>query len=236
MNVDIYITDKAGNREIQIPWLPEEVNYDTKGALFASYSILDRGEVQLPAGENLSYFSWESIFPGPGRKNDSLQRGSWKTPKTYQDILDSWRKSGTLLQLVVTGTPINHDVYLDDFECSYNGPFGDFEYKISFVVAKSITISTVKKKKPNSSSSSSGSSSSSSKKRTESKSSAKTYTVKKGDTLWSISKRYLGKGSRWREIYKLNKAIIESTAKKRGYKSSLSGNRIFSGTKLKIKK
>lgn len=31
-----------------------------------------------------------------------------------------------------------------------------------------------------------------------------TYTIKKGDTLWDISKKYLGKGSRYKEIMNLN--------------------------------
>lgn len=31
-----------------------------------------------------------------------------------------------------------------------------------------------------------------------------TYTVKKGDTLWNISKSYLGKGSKYKEIMELN--------------------------------
>lgn len=30
------------------------------------------------------------------------------------------------------------------------------------------------------------------------------YTVKSGDTLWSIAKRFLGDGNRYREIQKLN--------------------------------
>lgn len=37
-----------------------------------------------------------------------------------------------------------------------------------------------------------------------------TYTVKKGDCLWNIAKKYLGKGSRYKEIYDLNKDKIKS--------------------------
>lgn len=45
------------------------------------------------------------------------------------------------------------------------------------------------------------------------------HTVVKGDTLWDIAVKYLGKGSRYTEIKKLN---------------GLSSNVIYSGWKLKI--
>lgn len=38
----------------------------------------------------------------------------------------------------------------------------------------------------------------------------KTYTVKKGDCLWNIAKKYLGDGSRYTEIYKLNQEKIKN--------------------------
>lgn len=38
----------------------------------------------------------------------------------------------------------------------------------------------------------------------------KTYTVKSGDCLWNIAKRYLGNGARYTEIYRLNKDKIKN--------------------------
>lgn len=38
----------------------------------------------------------------------------------------------------------------------------------------------------------------------------KTYTVKRGDCLWNIAKKYLGNGARYREIYDLNKDKIKT--------------------------
>lgn len=38
-----------------------------------------------------------------------------------------------------------------------------------------------------------------------------TYTVKSGDCLWNIAKKYLGDGSRYNEIYNLNKDKIKNS-------------------------
>ena len=42
----------------------------------------------------------------------------------------------------------------------------------------------------------------------------KTYTVKKEDSLWEISARYLGSGSRYREIMKLKDRINDKRFQK----------------------
>lgn len=50
------------------------------------------------------------------------------------------------------------------------------------------------------------------------KPSGKTYTVKKGDSLWSICKTQLGDGSKskYEKVYQLNKELIDSYNKKYG--------------------
>lgn len=48
------------------------------------------------------------------------------------------------------------------------------------------------------------------------------YTVAKGDSLWRIASKQLGKGTRWTEIYQLNKDIIKNPS------------RIYPGQQIKI--
>lgn len=60
------------------------------------------------------------------------------------------------------------------------------------------------------------------------------YVVKKGDTLWALAKKFLGKGTLYTKIYNANKEVIEATAKKHRKKSSENGHWIYPGTKLKI--
>jgi len=47
----------------------------------------------------------------------------------------------------------------------------------------------------------------------EVKVSTREYTIKKGDTLWKIAERELGKGHRWKYIYELNKNVIKNPNK-----------------------
>lgn len=47
----------------------------------------------------------------------------------------------------------------------------------------------------------------------EVKVSTREYTIKKGDTLWKIAERELGKGHRWKYIYELNKSVIKNPNK-----------------------
>lgn len=215
------VAEMKGSRSILIPWLPEEINYNGGDGKFAIYDILDKGEVAVPSGTNLAEYSWESIFPGKNRMDKSMLRGVWQDPKSYHKILTTWREEGTPLQLLIAGMGINVDVLLDRYEGAYVGAFGDFQYSLSFIEDKDIVVTTTN--------------TASAKKRSETQSSTKNYTIKKGDTLWEIAEKYLGSGTKWREIYDLNKTVIEKTAKGRGMKSSDCGWWIFPGCKIKIR-
>lgn len=226
-DIYIYPEGKSKTSGIQIPWLPEEIEVDMGELRVLEYNILDQGPVHVPNGSNLGAIRFSSIFPGTNRTKAGLPflRGSLKDPKNYTKQLDYWKQNGTKLKVIVTGTNINSPVYVRNFTYKHAGGFGDISYELSLETRRDIKITTIKpsakpKNKPKS----------------PTKATPTTYTIKKGDTLWGISSKYLGKGSRWKEIYTLNKSIIESTAKKYGKKSSDGGHWIYPGCKLKIPK
>ena len=220
MTIDIYIREKGGTREIRIPLLPEEFSFPSGDVMFISCDIMGRGEVAVPSGVELGRYSWESEFPGVNRKNDAMLRGKWKNPKTYVSILDDWKKNGTMLNLLVTGYPVNVDVYLSEFIPRGTGAFGDISYEITFKEAKSITIKSTKADKNQLP------------KRQDYKPSH--YTIVAGDTLWSIAEKFYGDGKKKSEIYKANKETLESAARLRGMKSSENGHWIFVGVLITL--
>lgn len=61
-----------------------------------------------------------------------------------------------------------------------------------------------------------------------------TYVVVSGDTLWGISKRFYGTGTKYHVIYGANMDLIESTAKAHGKKGSDNGHWIWPGETLTI--
>lgn len=222
MKVDIYIKESDGSRELRIPWLPDKVKCESGGTRMITFDILDNGDVDVPSGQNLSRFLWSSYFPGEGHKDLPFLRGSWQSPKKIQTILSEWRAYGTPLRIIMTGTPINHDVYLEDYNFEYESGYGDYKYEISFKQRKGIKIVSeqVAAAAP--------------KQTNAAASSGTTYTIKKGDTLWALAKKFYGSGTKYGTIYNANKDIIEATAKKYGKSSSNGGHWIYPGCSIRI--
>jgi nucleoid-associated protein YgaU len=207
--------------------LPEEIRVQT-GPIFQSYTIMAIGDVKLPYGEKLTGFSWKGFLPGKVRE-DSPYVVEWRNPHEIQGLWSMFRAKGRKLRLLVTETPINHDVYMGPYDVKYRGGYGDYYYSINLTQAKDIIIST---------SGGEGSeypplANKPQQERPEPPPAA-THTVASGDTLWGIAQRELGAGSRYPEIFEANRDAIEGEAQRRGRQSSENGRWIWPGTVLTI--
>lgn len=213
--MDFYLT---GNGErLQFPVNPEQIKAET-GSRIITFETIELGEVGFPRGTRLTRISWEGFLPGESRLNLGIVK-AWQKPQVIVDQLQRWRNAGTKLRLLVTETPLNLDVYIENFEHSYSGGHGDIFYTLDLVQARDLVVyvytdQDLQKKKSVKATGSRG---------RPSPPAPKSYTVKTGDSLWAIAKRLLGSGSRWREIYELNKTVIGKNP-----------NLIFPGQVLKI--
>lgn len=200
--MDFYLTAPDGGR-IHFPMNPERVTCQT-GAKMQTFEVIALGDITLPRGYLPTRFSWDGILPGEVRK-DAIYVKNWRSPKELLGILSGWRNKGGKLRLLVTETPINHDVYIDTLEHIWGAGHGDAQYSITLVEARELIIPThaelqIKQAEAPAVASATA--------KRPAPPTPKTYTVKSGDTLYAIAKRFLGDGSRWREIYNANTSVI----------------------------
>lgn len=224
----MYITLSGKNNKnkdikVTLPVTPEKIDYKTAGK-FQEYQILNKGTAKVPSGREIISIAWECFFPGDSLKSYPFIE-KYSSPKTLHNQFNYWRSNGIKLSLTITESPITRMyVYIDTYEAHLAGADGSIYYSLTLSQAVDVTVDTVPKK----------SGQTSGNKRPSKNTGAKKYTVKRGDTLWSIAKRFYKKSSEWQKIYNANKNTIEARAKKAGKKSSNKGRKLYAGTKLKI--
>lgn len=204
-------------------------------------SLINEGEVNYIKNPGLTDITIDDLllpmvkYPFAIYSNNNFHRADW-----YLKKLETWKCDNKPVTFIMSRTSpdgskllfdTNMSVTIEEYEIIEDASQGlDVKIKLTMKQykewgAKKLVIKKTSTKKKTVA-----------KKSTtrKTKSPAKTYTVKSGDCLWNIAKKQLGNANRWKEIYNLNKSIIESTAKKHGYKSSSTGHWIFPGTKLTL--
>ena len=123
--------------------------------------------------------------------------------------------NGEVMRFVVTGTEINFQARITDFTFSQQDGTGDVYYTINLKEYREIKISstTPAKKKTDNKNRTSSKDKNNNKNKTSTKSKQTIHTVKKGDTLYDIAKKYYGKGSSYKKIIEKNKSKYHSLAK-----------------------
>lgn len=198
-------------------------------------TLLDVGSANLLGDKGLTAVSLQSFFPSV-HSPFYTRYGGKRTPEECKNLVKKWKDNKMIVRLIISDMDINLAMTIDDFKYSKREGDDDLYYTIAMTEYRTLNVPTVKvstkvkstiTKRPATSSNASKASS-------QASGSARTYTVKNGDTLWAISKRYYGSGTQYPKIYNANKNTIESVAKKHGKRSSDNGHWIWAGTTLTI--
>jgi hypothetical protein len=200
---------RGATRSLVFPVNPEAIRQNGI-ARVAGFDTLNEA-IEQPRGSSPKRWGWDGILPGPARRNAPwIHTQHWEDPERLAAILDQWREENRRLAFTVTETRIAGErVFVSSFEFTRAGGFDDISYSIELVEYRRLEVERHDKRKrkrepkrPADKAKASGKAGRDTK--------LVRYTVKSGDTLQKIARRFLGSTSRWKEIYDDNRKVIGS--------------------------
>lgn len=191
------------NGELQLPVKPTEFNV-TVTHRNTVVNVIQLGDINLMGKTGLREVSLSSFFPAKDY-NFSINSGR-KSPMSCVKQLEDWRNSGKPVRVIITDL-LNMEATIESFTWGEKDATGDIYYTLALKEYKKIKSST--STVLGSSTSSSSASTTTRETKAPESSSGTTYTVKSGDSLWSIAKRFYGNGSQYTKIYNANKDKIK---------------------------
>ena len=198
----------------RFPILPSTINVQDY-AIINDSNITGLGDVAIFGGKGLRTIEISSFFPNPKRKYKFVNYSNY--PKQWDCVskIRSYMNNGEVMRFIVTGTEINFQAIITDFTFSQHDGTGDLYYTINLKEYREIKISstTPAKKKTDNKNRTSSKDKNNNKNKTSTKSKQTIHTVKKGDTLYDIAKKYYGKGSSYKKIIEKNKSKYPSLTK-----------------------
>ena len=209
----VKIVDTVNKKEITLPMTPNELEL-SGSAIENSFNTIVSGGKPRPKGRSAYQHSFSGLIPDEGF---SVPMYSDITPFEFEELLMDWQEGrgpyNKKLRLIVSDTTINRMVYLKSYSIDYSGGGRMVRYVLEFTEWRDFEVkvydanktSTAQKKRP-------------------AAPLPKSYVVKKGDNLWSIARRYTGKGANWTQMWALNKNASRSK----------NPNLIYPGEKLTI--
>lgn len=226
--------------KINFPIVPERVS-EQRPNRNEKIDLASGKQVNLPKNSGLAKYTMDIRLPRQKwhwayweqPKGSPLSTG-YHLPETFAEYLRQWKTNKSHVSLMLirdkadngTVNLIKKTVTVEEVTFNTDAAEGD-DMIVSCTFQEWVDYKTkIKKKKE---------AKAKSVKKTTITPKKKTYKVKKGDTLKKISKKMYGTQEFASDIYKWNKKVIETAAKKHKRKSSKKGKYIYNGTKLKLK-
>ncbi len=197
------------NETIRLPVNPEEISI-SKAQSIETYNVLNLGQIARAGDSELDKYSFEAELPGK-QYGYVVTAGDFKPADFYIEKFQKWCDAKEPIRFVKSngeGDDLSTLALIESInlkesageEGDYYASFNLIEYKAHgkkevSLITQTVNASTKLLAKMTKTT------------REGEAPKPKTYTIVKGDTLWSISKRFLGNGARYKDIVKLNPKI-----------------------------
>lgn len=221
---------------VQLPITPGklEVKITNKNK---TVDLINDGEVNILKTPGLSEFSFEAEFT---HNKLPFYRGQFKDVQFFLSKLELLKTDCKPFQFIVSrelGNKVlfntNRKVSLEEYNIVEDADNGsDFKIAIKLKQYRDYSTKKLVPAPPKKTNETGRPSVKIEPKRVDSVNApnSKTYTVKSGDSLWSICQKQLGNGSLYKKVYELNKTMMDKANKNK----NLSKYTIYKGQVLKL--
>ena len=199
------------SKQLTIPINPEKITI-SRNASNNDVDIIGLGKTVRKGEPGLIQLGIESFFPGP---NSYFYTGV--NPKTciefINEIWEAENVNNNVGKLITSGLPNDLNMYfvIQDFDYDHRaGEEEDIYYTLKLKKYIPYGVKTVDVQLSGLAAARASSAAATSSQNSSNSGTNNTYTVQKNDCLWNIAKACTGDGSRWPELYNLNKDKISN--------------------------
>lgn len=198
---------------MELPIAPQKLTVKIKGNN-KTLTLINEGDINFLRAPGLTEITFDAVLPMLGQY--SFANG-YRRPDSYLNKLESLMTGKEPFRFLVSRVSpsgrllydTNMKVSLENYtvtEDATKGPDVTVSITLKQYISYSTKTVTVVKAKPEKK----PVVQQKKKRETSSAPKVKTYTVKSGDCLWNIAKKYYGNGAQYTKIYNVNKGKIKS--------------------------
>lgn len=229
---EMWLNYDNDNKTFRFPVLPEHVKLATKGD-YTPFNIDQIGEVFHKGKRGAQRISFSSFFPGVYGSFCQVPEGSFVTSDKCHKWIQQLMNAKKPAHFILVGGPMAVNCYalVTNYTAAEDGgDVGTISYTLELAEYRSTSLRTVRNPRAE------GNRGlvSESKDRVSNKEQASNVTVKYGDCLWNLAKKFYGDGALYTKILEANRTELDKVAKEHGYSNCNGGNVLFPGTVLII--
>ena len=181
---------QQGSTVIRLPTNPEKIE-KTSTQANEKYEVFGVGQIAVPTYLQLAEYSLKEIeFPHEASHYVETA-GSFRGPDYYENLFNSWRTGKKPVRFIARNgitADINALVLIEECNLSETaGEEGDKYFDFKLLEYRDFGFKITKNPKA-----------------------PKTYTVKSGDTLWGIARRFYGNGTKYPTVFNANRGKIRN--------------------------
>lgn len=181
--------DTVKNTETALPITPESFEI-SHGIKVETVNIHTLGDVNIAGYGALATVMISCLFPA--RAYPFLTAGAATNPYIYVEKFERWADARTVLRFIVSGTPVNMAVLVEDITYSQRDASGDLYATLTLRQYRTTSAAQ------------SGTTGNAGRSDATQAAKQQTYTVKSGDTLGVICRKFYGSSSLYKKLADYN--------------------------------